>query len=218
MRGVQGPSRTPRTLYSFHTPEDVQQFATGCDGDQGGLTTVNFDFDARPEIHRSLGSAIPGSALFWGDMRTKVKSGMEGKIRGGWSGFRNKPRPSLFGNLTDDASGHDYIALRLRVAGDPQTHNSYFVNVQTAGPISTDLWQHRLFFQKGDGAWENVYIPLESFVRTNAGRMSENQIEMWKEKVKSVGISLLGGNSGVEGKYELNVESIRLVNEEDIDT
>jgi NADH dehydrogenase [ubiquinone] 1 alpha subcomplex assembly factor 1 len=48
--------------------------------------------------------------------------------------------------------------------------------------------------------------------------MSENQISMLREKMRSVGISLLGGNSGVEGKYELGIDSIRLVNEDDIDT
>jgi len=47
--------------------------------------------------------------------------------------------------------------------------------------------------------------------------MSENQISMLREKVRSVGISLLGGNSGVQGKYELGIDSIRLVNEEDVD-
>jgi len=46
--------------------------------------------------------------------------------------------------------------------------------------------------------------------------MSVNQIEMDREKIKSVGISILGGNSGVEGKYELGIDSIRLVNEEDV--
>jgi len=126
--------------------------------------------------------------------------------------------------------------LRLRVAGEPQTHNSYYINIQTTGPISTDLWQHRLFFRKGDGSWEDIYvrsslsffdvviqlwylqIPFDSFVRTNLGEMSENQISMLKERVKSVGVSILGGNSGVEGKYELGIDSIRLVNEEDIDS
>ena len=39
---------------------------------------------------------------------------------------------------------------------------------------------------------------------------------MFREKIKSVGISILGGNSGVEGKYELGIDSIRVVNEEDV--
>lgn len=58
-------------------------------------------------------------------------------------------------------------------------------------------------------------IPFDNFVRTNAGEMSQTQIEMVREKVKSVGISILGGNSGVEGKYELGIDSIRLVNEDE---
>jgi len=38
---------------------------------------------------------------------------------------------------------------------------------------------------------------------------------MYKERIRSVGISLLGGNSGVEGPYELAIDSVRAVNEED---
>ena len=43
----------------------------------------------------------------------------------------------------------------------------------------------------------------------------DHQLTMFREKVRSVGISLLGGNSGVEGPYELGIDSIRAVNEED---
>jgi NADH dehydrogenase [ubiquinone] 1 alpha subcomplex assembly factor 1 len=39
-------------------------------------------------------------------------------------------------------------------------------------------------------------------------------MEMHRQKVRSIGISLLGGNAGVEGAYELGVDSIRVVNEE----
>ena len=39
---------------------------------------------------------------------------------------------------------------------------------------------------------------------------------MNRESVRSIGISILGGNSGVSGKYELGLDSIRLVNEEDV--
>ena len=46
--------------------------------------------------------------------------------------------------------------------------------------------------------------------------MSANQMKMFREKIKSVGISMLGGNSGVEGKYELGIDSIRAVNEDDV--
>ncbi len=42
------------------------------------------------------------------------------------------------------------------------------------------------------------------------------QIAMFRERIRTIGISLLGGNSGVEGPYELNIDSIRAVNEEDV--
>jgi NADH dehydrogenase [ubiquinone] 1 alpha subcomplex assembly factor 1 len=39
---------------------------------------------------------------------------------------------------------------------------------------------------------------------------------MYREKVRSIGISLLGGNSGAAGKYELGIDNIRIVNDEDM--
>lgn len=88
MKGADSPISAARTIYSFNTPADIKQFATGCDGDIGGLSTVHFDLDERPEINKSIGKAATG--MFWGDMRTQVKPGMEKKIRGGYAGFRNK--------------------------------------------------------------------------------------------------------------------------------
>jgi len=37
---------------------------------------------------------------------------------------------------------------------------------------------------------------------------------MYREKVRSIGISLLGGNSGAAGKYELGIDSIWIANNE----
>ena len=39
---------------------------------------------------------------------------------------------------------------------------------------------------------------------------------MYRERVRTVGISLLGGNSGVEGPYELGIDHISAVNAEDV--
>ena len=55
-------------------------------------------------------------------------------------------------------------------------------------------------------------------MRTNAGEISEHQLKMYKEKIRSIGISLLGGMSGSAGKYELGIDSIRIVNDEDVVT
>ena len=144
----------------------------------------------------------------------------------------------MFGAQVEDASAHDFLALRLRVAGDPTTHNSYYVNIQTDGAFNTDLWQHRLFFRKRNNTWEDVFvsthsrvsrpsglhhlfcllpkIPFDNFVRTNAGELSQHQMPMHRERIKSIGISILGANSGVEGKYELGLDTIKLVNEHDV--
>lgn len=67
-------------------------------------------------------------------------------------------RPTLFGEQMEDLSNHSYLGLRVRGAGDPRTRDCYFVNLQTDGAISTDLWQHRLYFKRTDGDWENVYV------------------------------------------------------------
>jgi len=62
--------------------------------------------------------------------------------------------------MLDDIEFHEYLALRVRLGGDPGTHNAYFVNLQTNGPISTDVWQHRLFFNKRDNSWEDIFVCL----------------------------------------------------------
>ncbi|KAK7044219.1 hypothetical protein VNI00_007941 [Paramarasmius palmivorus] len=212
MSGADQPSRAPRTLFSFNTPEGVQMMATGSDRDIGGNSTVHFDLDTTPKVNEPIGK--PATARFWGNMRLDVQPKYQGRIRGGYAAFRNKRRMSLFGEMLEDIEFHEYLALRVRLGGDPSTHNAYFVNLQTNGPISTDLWQHRLFFKRTDNRWEDIFIPFRNFVRTNNGELSEIQLEM-SNKLRSVGISVLGGNSGSAGAYELGIDSIRVVNEED---
>ena len=51
---------------------------------------------------------------------------------------------------------------------------------------------------------------------TKAGAINTQPVRMLRERLRSVGISLLGGNSGVEGPYELGIDEIRAVNEEDV--
>ena len=61
-----------------------------------------------------------------------------------------------------------------------------------------------------------LQTPFDAFVLTNTGEIASHQQSMQRERVRSVGISILGGNSGVEGPYELGVDEIRAVNEEDV--
>jgi len=216
MDGVNEPSRAPKVLFTFNSKQDISRFATGCDADVGGLSTVHLDLDTTKSINSPISK--PATARFWGDMKLGVRPELQGKVRGGYAGFRNKPRPTVFGEMVDDVSNHRYLAMRLRIGGHRRTRNSYFVNIQTDGPISTDLWQHRLFFRKTDSSWEDIFIPFDDFVLTNTGEIADHQLTMYRERVRTVGISLLGGNSGVEGPYELGIDSIRAVNEEDAST
>ncbi|KAH7884685.1 complex I intermediate-associated protein CIA30 [Phlebopus sp. FC_14] len=214
MEGAEMRSRAPIPLLNFNSHEDMKQFATGCDADIGGTSTMKFELDESPERNKGSGSAA--TARFWGDMRLAVRPEMQGKIRGGYAGFRSKARPSLFGEICYDVSGHEFLALRLRLGGDPRLRNSYYVNLQTDGPVTTDLWQHRLYFKRTDGGWEDIFIPFGNFILTNTGELVPDQIMMFRERIRTIGISLLGGNSGVSGSYDLGIHSIQAVNEEDV--
>ncbi|KAF5367029.1 hypothetical protein D9758_004017 [Tetrapyrgos nigripes] len=209
MSGADEPSRAPRTLFSFKTPEDIQLFATGCDADVGGNSTVHLD------LYQPSGKDKSPYARFWGDMRLDVKPHAQGKLR-----------PTLFGETLESIEFHEYLALRVRLGGDPSTHNAYYVNLQTNGPVSTDVWQHRLFFRNSHlnpdknkeldhyNQWEDIFIPFKNFVRTNNGELAEIKLQM-SHHFRTIGISILGGNSGSQGRYDLGIESIRVVNAED---
>ncbi|KAJ7593482.1 complex I intermediate-associated protein 30-domain-containing protein [Mycena floridula] len=209
MEGADEPSRLPRTLFSLNSAEEIRQFSVGCDSDHGGMSSVKLELDESTQNDPII--AHP-TAKFYGQMRLDVKPGSR-LSKGGYAAMKNKDRPTLFGNILENLEFHRYFALRLRLGGEPSTHTSYFVNVQTEGPFETDLWQHRLYFKK-KGAWEDIFIPFSSFVLTQGGHPQDTTITMGT-KFRSVGIALLGGHSNSTGKYELGIDSIRIVNEED---
>lgn len=100
MEGAEEPSRAPKRLFTFNSREDINQFATGCDADVGGLSTVHFELDestAKPSTSEK--TATPHgitvnqpTGKFWGEMSLAVRRGLEGQIRGGYAGFRSKVR------------------------------------------------------------------------------------------------------------------------------
>lgn len=208
MEGANEPNRKPITLFTLNSHQDLSQFAKGCDADIGGTSTVDLTLQQPSSTEKPF-------TRFSGEMRLGVHPEVEGLVRGGYAGFWSRRRTSLFGDIMDDLSHHKYLSLRVRSGGDPRTRNSYFVNVKTDSAFSADLWQHRLFFRRDQGQWEDVFIPLEDFVLRNTGEIVEGRIRMNKEHVKSVGVSFLGGHSGIEGQYQLDIDSIRAVNEED---
>ncbi|GAA6036462.1 hypothetical protein JCM8097_003519 [Rhodosporidiobolus ruineniae] len=191
-------------LVSLRSQEDLSQFALGCDADLGGKSSVHLDLG--PE----------GKGRFWGRLSNDLNPGRrkEGVIeRGGYAGFRNKQRTTLFGTQTWDTSLHDFLRLRVKSSGDGMR---YFVNIQTEGPVRSDLFQHRLWLPSppasaGDDApheWSDVLIPFSDFTLTNSGDMSGQQLEMLRTGVRTVGISVLGP---MEGRYELGIEAIDAV-------
>jgi len=107
MKGADIPSRAPRTLWTFNSQEDIQQYATGCDGDIGGNSTAHISLDENPQHNAIIGKAATG--VFWGEMRLDVKPGYEKKIRGGYAGFRNKVR----GLPLEHASGWNLLRVDL---------------------------------------------------------------------------------------------------------
>ncbi|GAA6061805.1 hypothetical protein JCM10212_004861 [Sporobolomyces blumeae] len=188
-------------LVSLKSQEDLQQFAIGCDADLGGKSSVTLDLG--PE----------GKGRFYGVLSSQLNAGRrkDGVIeRGGYAGFRSKQRTTLFGTRTWDTSLHDFLRLRVRSSGDGMR---YFVNIQTDGPVRSDLFQHRLWLpnpptEDAPHEWTDVLIPFSDFALTNSGDMSAQQLEMLRTRVRTVGISVLGPK---EGRYELGIESIDAV-------
>jgi NADH dehydrogenase [ubiquinone] 1 alpha subcomplex assembly factor 1 len=111
----------------------------------------------------------------------------------------------MFGTPCWDTSLFRYLALHVK--GDDR---KYFVNIQTDGVVKTDLFQHRLFL-KTPGEWETVMIPFRDFILTNNGMVQEQQIEMYRQKVKTVGISLMDRQ---EGPFDIQLEWIKAMNTE----
>lgn len=97
-----------------------------------------------------------------------------------------------------------YLALRIKSDG-----RKYFVNLQTDSIVPTDLHQHRLYARR-PGEWETVLIQWNEFVRTNHGVVVEPQSELLRQKVRTVGISLI---DRIPGPFDLSIERIWATNE-----
>ncbi|CCF53246.1 hypothetical protein NDA11_006644 [Ustilago hordei] len=211
-------------IYAMTQPSHLSNFATGSDSDIGGLSQCRLGLD---ESSRGR---------FYGTLSSQVPRG--GKIeKSGYAGFRNRNRPTLFGNQCWDTTVHPYLALRVRNrlakkpivtadknekvdssggsglraalhASDPSGPAAsraihalglgkkelpgpkFFVNVQTDGPVTSDLFQHRLYLHENKGSdWQTVIIPFDDFVLTNTGQVSNSQVSMMREKIRTVGIS-----------------------------
>ena len=190
-------------IYQLNSQQDLAQFATGADGDIGGLSQCRLALDEQSK------------GRFFGTLSSQVPRG--GKLeRSGYAGFRNRNRPTMFGNQCWDTTVHPYLALRVRnklanktpsssaSSSSSSSHSApsssqsdsspgslraalhandqsgpaasraihalglgrkeppgpkFFVNVQTDGPVTSDLFQHRLYFDESKGSdWQTVLV------------------------------------------------------------
>jgi len=221
------PPRAPKTLLTFNSQEDIEQMYCACDRAMGGQSTVQIELDEsthKPgQSHTQAGeepiAVSKPTGKFWGDMSLKIRPDYERMgVRSGYAYFRNHHRKHLFGTTTEDVSNHEFLALRVRIGGHPRTRNSYFVNLQLA-PDNREVWQHPLYFRRDDGRWEDIVIPFCDFSMREWGEdggYTTNMRRSRRATLRSVGIGILGGNTGVEGRYELSIDSIRAINAEDL--
>ncbi|KAF2397499.1 NADH:ubiquinone oxidoreductase complex I intermediate-associated protein 30 [Trichodelitschia bisporula] len=167
------------------------------DADMGGFSQCNVDFVP-------ASGSEPAHARFHGNISTDLPKDRPEIVRTGYAGWRTLDRKfTLFGKSLWDIDPYSYIALRVKSDG-----RKYFVNLQTDSIVPTDLHQHRLFTRK-PGGWETVLISLNDFVRTNHGTVVEPQSEILRQKVKSVGISLV---DRVPGPFDLCIERVWATN------
>ncbi|CAG8521030.1 7721_t:CDS:2 [Paraglomus brasilianum] len=181
-------------MLQLNTKEDLQKWVVGSDKDIGGNS------DAKLEI------TPENVCRFYGNVCKDLPPIASEQAASGYAGMRSKVRGlTVFGTPNWDTSMFRFLALRVR--GD---NKKYFVNMQTEGVHPADLWQHRLFL-RNPGQWEVVMIPFRDFILTRKGIILEPQIEMNREKVKTVGFSLLAQS----GPFSLEIDYITAINTEE---
>lgn len=105
-----------------------------------------------------------------------------------------------------DTSYHNFLHIRLR--NMMPTPSRFYVNLQTAGSDRSSLYQHRLWLHNDVGTdWQSILVPFSDFTLTAKGNVVENQIGMFRSKVRTVGISVLGPG---EGPFDLRIAAFRL--------
>ncbi|CAG8529234.1 13760_t:CDS:2 [Acaulospora colombiana] len=181
-----------KLLLTLNSQEDLKEWVLGCDKDIGGYSNANLEIT--PE----------GVGRFSGNISLELPKNNPIIEKSGYAAIRSMDRRSLFGPVTWDTMLFRYLTIRLR--GD---HRKYFVNIQTDGPIPTDLYQHRLFLKK-PGEWETVMIPFKDFILTNQGIIQDPQVIMYREKVRTIGFSLLSQ----PGTFCLEIDWIKMMNTE----
>ncbi|GMK54950.1 hypothetical protein CspeluHIS016_0200060 [Cutaneotrichosporon spelunceum] len=213
----------------------LSSIATGCDADIGGVSTAELTMveetasstgsdsaspaasdatssnsssssDSSDSSAGSGSSATPSHMAFHGTLSLHVPPEFAGRIRTGYAAFRSKTRPTLFGDETWNLDRYSHLRVRVAYRGWDGWRSKFVCNLQTDGPVRSDLFQHRLdlpsTYATSDPRplplatglhFTTLHLPLSNFVLTNSGLASETQVEMMRQKVRTVGFALLGG-------------------------
>lgn len=102
-------------------------FALGSDADIGGLSTAHLT--AVPS------ETEPTHTAFHGELSTAVPPQFAGRIRTGYAAFRNRSRPTLFGEETWNLELFSHLKLEVAYRGWEGWRDKWVVNLQTDGPV-----------------------------------------------------------------------------------
>ncbi|MCJ1294879.1 hypothetical protein MMC34_006438 [Xylographa carneopallida] len=171
------------------------------DADIGGFSQVSL-------VHIPRSDTTPAHARFRGSISTELPTNRPYIHRTGYAAWRNRDkRGTIFGRSLWDVDPYAYLGLRIKSDG-----RKYFVNVQTETIVPTDLHQHRLYTRR-PGEWETIFIKWSDFVRTNHGVVVEPQMEMLRQKVRTIGIGLI---DRIPGPFDVSIERIWATNSPEI--
>ena len=192
--------QAPYPLLDLRYPETIRDCKRMSDADIGGYSTVYLD-------HVPRGECETAHMRFHGVISTELPRNNPRIQRSGYAAWRNYDRPAtIFGRSLWNIDPYTYLALQIKSDG-----RKYFVNLQTETIVPTDIHQHRLYARR-PGKWETIFIKWDDFVRTNHGVVVEPQMEMLRQKVRTIGIGLI---DRVPGTYDLAVSRIWATNNAD---
>ena len=131
------PKPPPLMLFSFdHAQQPItptSDFATGSDVDIGGLSTCTLT--PVSSSSSSADAAEQEYLAFHGNLSLKVPPAYAGRIRTGYAAFRNKSRPTLFGEDTWDLGLYSHLRVVVGYRGWEGWRSRWSLNIQTDGPV-----------------------------------------------------------------------------------
>ncbi|KAI9715434.1 MAG: anaphase promoting complex subunit 5 [Chrysothrix sp. TS-e1954] len=183
LEGLEPPKQSI-PLWDFSTPDSVEDCTDISDQDIGGYSQMSVS-------HVAATDQEPAHLWFRGHISNRLPAEDHKVQRTGYAAWRTIERPrSIMGRSFWDIEGFNYLALRMKSDG-----RKYNVNLQTDSIEEEDLHQHRLYTQR-PGTWETVLIDWTEFVRTHRGTIVEPQSEMFRERLKTLGVGLTDRRAG----------------------